>query len=561
MEKLDSYPSFSKEKPGEDVESRVNDVPNSVYPTNSNGVGYSRESDTAGTERGLKARHAQMIAIGGTIGTGLFVGSGQALSMGGPLLLLLSYLILSLLVYGIVTATTELSSYLPVRGANMTYYGSRFFSKSLGFAMGWMYWYIFSITVPAEVTATSLVIGYWKPPVHVAVWITLTIIIIVGLNCFPVKVYGEAEFWFASLKVFGIIGLLIMALCLVCGGGPDHHARGFEYWHNPGAMKEYPVDGVGGGIGRLRAFLATITFSVFAFAFAPELLVVTGGEMKNPRRQLPIAGRTYFYRLLFFYVLGVFFIGLIVSSNNKDLLNGKSGAGASPWAIAIRESGIKGLDSVVNAIIVTSAWSAGNSYLYLASRSLYSMALVGNAPSIFARCNRWGVPYYALTASALFSLLAYLNVASSGAEVFNWFVNLINTGGYQSWICVSIIYLRFRKATDLQHVTDLPFRSRFQPYLSYLCLFMFTTLLLLSGFKVFLPGYWNTSSFLTAYIGIPIFFALYFGHKIVAGRQDPWCVSAMDMDLVSGLAEVKAEETPLPPSGEPWYKRWRTAFT
>ena len=240
-----------------------------------------------------------------------------------------------------------MSSYLPVRGANMSYYGTRFFSRSLGFAMGWMYWYIFSITVPAEVTATSLVIQYWEPPVHVAVWITLTIIVIVGLNCFPVKFYGEAEFWFASIKVFGIIGLILMALVLVCGGGPSGEVYGFKFRHNPGPVKEYPVNGVGGGIGQLRAFVAVITFSIFAFAFAPELLVVTGGEMKNPRRNLPIAGRTYFYRLIFFYVFGIFFIGLIVSSNNENLLNGESGAGSSPWAVAAREAGIKGLDSTM----------------------------------------------------------------------------------------------------------------------------------------------------------------------------------------------------------------------
>ncbi|KAI4195972.1 MAG: hypothetical protein LQ350_006856 [Teloschistes chrysophthalmus] len=552
MNRSSSSPSAMREKANLiDIEARYE----KAHPTNSNPIGETLDAGITHTERGLKARHAQMIAIGGTIGTGLFVGSGQALSLGGPLLLLLSYTIISCLVYGIVTATTEMSSYLPIQGANMSYYGSRFFSRSLGFAMGWMYWYVFSITVPAEVTATSLVIGYWNPPVHVAVWITLTIIVVVGLNCFPVKVYGEAEFWFASLKVFGIIGLLLMALVLVCGGGPSGHALGFHYWHHPGPMKEFPVDGVGGGIGRLRAFVATMTFSIFAFAFAPELLVVTGGEMENPRRNLPIAGRTYFYRLILFYVLGVFAIDLIVSSNNENLLSGKSGAGSSPWAVAIREAGIKGLDSVVNAIIVTSAWSAAN------SRTLYSLALVGNAPRIFARCNRYGVPYYALAASASLSLLAYLNVASAGVTVFNWFVNLINTGGFQSWICVSVIYLRFRKATDIQHITDLPFRSKFQPYVSYICIFMFTVLMLLSGFKVFLPGGWNSSTFLTSYIGIPIFFGFYVVHKVMVGRADKWCVSAEEMDLVTGLKELMEEEEPVVHGGEKWWKKWRTVVT
>ncbi|KAI4276423.1 MAG: hypothetical protein L6R38_005675 [Xanthoria sp. 2 TBL-2021] len=186
-----------------------------------------------------------------------------------------------------------------------------------------------------------------------------------------------------------------MALVLVCGGGPSGEAYGFKFWHNTGPTKEYPVDGIGDGIGRLRAFVAVITFSVFAFAFAPELRVVMGGEMRNLRRNLPIAGQTYFYRLIFFYVFDIFFIGLIVSSNNKSLLNDESGAGSSLWAVAVREAGIKGLEYVINGVIVISAWSAGNAYLYLASRTLYSMALVGNAPKIFTQCTKSGIPYYA----------------------------------------------------------------------------------------------------------------------------------------------------------------------
>ncbi|KAH7341187.1 proline-specific permease [Pyrenochaeta sp. MPI-SDFR-AT-0127] len=507
---------------------------------------------TSTNVRTLKSRHAQMIAIGGTIGTGLFVGSGQALKMGGPFFLLLSYIILSLVVFGVVTATTEMSAYLPVKGCSMAYYGNRFFSRSLGFALGWLYFYIFAITVPAEVTATALVINYWDPPVHVAVWITITLAIIIFLNCFSARVYGEAEFWFASIKIAGILGLLMKALVLVCGGGPKGEAYGFRYWRNPGPMNEYIITGAS---GRLVAFVSTLTFSVFAFAFAPELLVVTGGEMESPRRNLPIAGRRYFYRLIFFYVFGVFAIGCIVSSRHPILLSYSSGAGSSPWAIAAREAGIRGLDSVINAVIVTSAWSSGNAYLYMSTRVLYSMAVVGNAPKIFARCNKRGLPYHALAASAALSPLAYLNVASGSGKVFNWFANLINTGGFQSWICVGVIYLRFRKAYAVQQrdVSELPFRSRFQPWLTYVNLFILSLLMLLSGLSVFLNGQWNTSSFMTTYLGIPIFFGLFFGHKFFAARDDRWCIDVHDIDLTTGLAEIIAEEGPAPVKGGKWW--------
>ncbi|PSN64169.1 AAT family amino acid transporter [Corynespora cassiicola Philippines] len=510
------------------------------------------------TKRGLKSRHAQMIALGGTIGTGLFVGSGQALRMGGPIILLVVYLFITVLVFGIVTATTEMSSYIPVPGSSMAYYGKRFFSPSLGFALGWMYWYIFAITVPAEITVSNLIIGYWAPTFagHDAIFITLLMVVIVGLNCFPVSVYGETEFWFASLKVFGILGLLFMAVVLILGGGPTHDRLGFRYWTEPGPVNEYLVSG---SAGQFYAFLGVLCFSVFAFAFAPELLVVTGGEMESPRRNLPTAGKRYFYRLVIFYCLGALAIGLIVPSNAADLFGGGSGAQASPWAIAAKLAGINAMDSVINGVILASAWSAGNSYLYLASRSLYSMSLAGDAPAIFSKCTKSGIPYVALAASASISLLSYMNLSSTGQVVFNWFVNLINTGAFQSWVAVCIVYVRFRKATFAQGITDLPYRSRFQPYVSYISGIIFFILMLLQGFKVFVGENWDASTFMTSYIGIPIFLAFYLGHKFTRGRRDPWVIPSAEVDMLSGLDEVIASETPPKPRAK-WHQKWRVLF-
>ncbi|KAF7548861.1 hypothetical protein G7Z17_g6793 [Cylindrodendrum hubeiense] len=514
------------------------------------------EVNIHGTKRGLKSRHAQMIALGGTIGTGLFVGSSQGLRIGGPVFLLAAYILITIMVFGIVTATTEMSSYLPVPGSSMAYYGGRFVSPSFGFALGWMYWYIFVIIVPNDITAASLIIEYWNPPVHTAVWITLIMVLIIALNCFPVTVFGESEFWFASLKVFGIVGLLFMALVLMCGGGPNHDALGFRYWTQPGPVNEYLLPGAS---GRLVSFIATTTFSLYAFAFAPELLVVTAGEMERPRQNLPKAGKRYFYRLIIFYILGSFFIGLIVRSDNPQLLGGGSGAGASPWAIAARDAGIRGLDSVINGVILTSACSAGSSYLYLSSRALYSMALSGNAPAVFKKCSKAGIPYVAVAASASFCLLAFLNVSTSGATVFNWFVNLINTGGYMSWIAVCFIYLRFRKATFAQNVEELPYRSRFQPIMSYVCGVVLVFLMLLNGLPVFIKGNWNTSNFLTSYIGIPIFIAFYLDHKFTLGRSDRLMYTPTEIDLTSGLAEILADDTPAP-ERKGWKSWWRVLF-
>ena len=369
------------------------------------------------------------------------------------------------------------------------------------------------------------------------------IIVVVGLNTLPVRFYGETEFWFASLKIILLCGLLMLSFIIFWGGGPQQSGiLGFHYWKDPGATNTY-IDT--GSRGRTIAFFSTLVLSAFPFTFAPELLVVTGGEMESPRRNLPKAAKRYFFRLIFFYVGGVLAIGIICPSNDPRLTDGGAGAGSSAFVVGIKDAGIHALDSVVNAGIITSAWSAGNSFLYLSSRSLYSLALSGNAPSIFKRCSKQGVPYYAVAASSCFALLAYLNCGSSGSVVFNWFVNLTNTSGFISWICCCIVHLRFRKATFAQGMRgEVPWSSIFQPYGSWIAMVGFTILTLINGFDVFFPANWTASSFLTAYVGIPIFLFIYFGHRIYR-YKDTWAYRPEDVDLKTGIEELLLEEKPL----------------
>lgn len=301
-------------------------------------------------------------------------------------------------------------------------------------------------------------------------------------------------------------------------------------------------------------------FSGFSFYFGPELIVFTAGEMRNPRKNLPRAGRRFFGRLMFFYVLGSLAIGVICSSTAKGLTSSSGNANASPWVIAIRNAQINVLPSVINAGILTSAWSAGNAYLYMSSRALYSLAVAGNAPKLFAKCNAYGLPICAVVASSCFSPLAYLNVASAAGEVLNWFISLTNTAGYTSWIVCLVTFLRFRKACAAQGVS-VPYKSKIQPYGAYIGLAAFTFLLLMNGFTQFCLGRFTASGFLTTYLGIPIFLMLWLGHKFVVGRRDPWAQHPLETDLTTGLREVehdafmwtKLEEMKIEKSGN---KRW-----
>jgi amino acid transporter len=183
----------------------------------------------------LHNRHAQMIALGGTIGTGLFVGSGQTLARGGPAFIVGCYCFMSFLIFCVVSGIVEVAAYLPTPGSSMNLFGYRYVSRSMGFALGWLYFYSLGILVPYEITAAGLVIDYWNAPVNIAVWISIMIVVIVGLNVLPVKFYGETEFWFAGTKVIMMTGLILVSFILFWGGGPNHDRLGFRYWKNPGA--------------------------------------------------------------------------------------------------------------------------------------------------------------------------------------------------------------------------------------------------------------------------------------------------------------------------------------
>ena len=263
------------------------------------------------------------------------------------------------------------------------------------------------------------------------------------LNIFAVRIYGESEFWFASIKIIAILGLTILGIVLFFGGAPNHDRLGFRYWKDPGAFNSYPKPGLG-TTGKFLAFWTSLIRSGFAFILSPETITIAAGESEAPRRDIPKASKQFIYRLIVFYVLGTLVVSVIVASNDPDLLqavsSGTKNAGASPFVIGIKRAGIQGLDHVVNAVIITSAWSAANSFLYAGSRSLFSLAMTGQAPKIFTKCSN-GVPYVAVFATALLGSLAYLSISSGSATVFAWFLNLTTIGGYVAWVVMFMTYL------------------------------------------------------------------------------------------------------------------------
>lgn len=275
-------------------------------------------------------------------------------------------------------------------------------------------------------------------------WLTIILCTILALNIFVVSLYGESEFWFASVKILAILGLIILGIVLFFGGGPSHDRLGFRYWQHPGAFKSYPNPGLG-NMGRFLAFWTSLIRSGFAFVLGPELITIAAGESEAPRRNIPKASKRFIYRLVVFYVFGTLIISVTVSSDDPDLLQavsrGAQDAGASPFVLGIKRAGIKGLDHVINAVILTSAWSGANSFLYAGSRSLYSLALTGQAPRVLKTCSKSGVPYVALLCTAALSCLTYLSVSRGSATVFAWLLILPTVSGYIAWIVLFWAYI------------------------------------------------------------------------------------------------------------------------
>lgn len=504
-------------------------------------VEYVSEEPEQTLKQGMKMRHIQLIALGGAIGTGLFVGSGAALALTGPGPLLLSYIILSVVVWFIMNMLCEMTTFLPVPGVGAQQFISDYLDPSFGFALGYNYYYCFAILVAAEIVAAALIIQYWTTSVNIAVWISIILAVILIINMCPVSIYGEFEFYFASVKLITITGLIILGVVLFFGGGPDHDRLGFRYWKDGNAFKEYLVKG---STGRFLATWTAIIKAGYSFITSPELIVACAAEVKSPRVAVPRCASQFVYRLAFFYILGSLVIGVIANSNSDRLVSGAHTAAASPFVLGIQNAGIPVLNNIINAVILTSAASAGNAFMYAASRTLFSLGKKGLAPKVFSRVNKWGVPYPAVLMTFAIACLSYLNVAKSSSQVFAWFTNITTISGFIAWIAVGFTYLRWRKAIVVQGLEDrVPYKTKFQPYGTYFVIVFIFLVTLTNGFAVFFE--FNAADFIAAYITFPIVVFLYFGHRIYSifwlGRKR-WLTPLDEIDF-SKLEMVEYQET------------------
>lgn len=351
-------------------------------------------------------------------------------------------------------------------------------------------------------------------------------------------------------KVLLIIGLLIYTFLVMVGASPRGDKFGFRYWKNPGAFK--PLNGYSGDTGRFMGFFQCLIQASFTIA-GPDYVSMAAGEAENPREVLPRAFKAVFYRLTFFFMLGSLAVGILVPYNDPTLIaafaNSAPGAAASPYVVSMIRLGIPILPHIVNALVLTAALSAGNSYVYCASRSLYGLALEGKAPKVFRKCTKSGVPIFCVLIVLLIALLAFLQLSASSAVVLTWFVSLVTASQLINFAIMCFTYIAFKRACDAQNIDrrNFKFRSWWQPGLAYGAGILCVIMAIMGGYTVFLPGNWSVTDFLFAYMMIFVFPIIYFGWKFAKRTS---IVKPHEADLVKDLdeiAEYEAQYIPRPP--------------
>ncbi|KAJ3543503.1 hypothetical protein NM208_g3550 [Fusarium decemcellulare] len=508
--------------------------------------------------RSLSYRQIQLIAIGGSIGTSTFVSVGIGLARGGPGSLLIAFLFYSAILSCVNNCMAEMAVFMPVSSAFVRMAG-RWVDEAFGFMAGWNFFLYQAIMIPYEITAITLVLSYWRDDIPVASVVSACVVLYLFvypyqckrnlltqlnlINILAVQVYGEAEFWLASGKVILLMILFSFTFVTMLGGNTDRDRFGFRYWNNPGSFAEYMTTG---DLGRFEGFLGAL-WNTALIIVGPEYVAMVAGEAKFPRPYMKSAFKATYWRFLAFFVGSALCASIVIPYNDPALRNvvfgssEKAGtAAASPFVIAMSNMRVGVLPHITSALMITSIFSAGNAFTYCGSRTLYGLALEGQAPAVL-KCTKSGVPIYALGVTMLFPLLAYLNVSSGSSSVLTWLINVITSAQIIDYIVISITYIFFYRACKAQNIDrrSLHYYGYFQPYCGWIGAIVLSIIVCAYGYAVFLPGNWDVGTFFTSYAMVFLAPVLYFGWKLVKRTS---VIKAVDADLVWEKPMIDAYE-------------------
>lgn len=474
--------------------------------------------------------------------------SGASISQGGPGGTLVSYGLIGILVFCVMMSLGEMAAYIPVSGS-FAHFATRFADPSLGFMVGWIYWANWSVGVAAELTGVSLVMEYWITSVNSVVWAVVCLVILVALNIFSVKGYGEFEYWISFVKILIVIIFVIVGICVDVGAAGGRY-YGVENFHLPGGA--FP----NGFLGVFNVFISA------AYSFnGVEIVGITAGESANPHKSVPLAVKQVFWRIVLFYILSLLIIGLCIPYTDPNLLNGSSDISVSPFTLVFEKSGAAWAADMMNAIILITMVSAGNSGVYSSSRTLLALANDGFAPKVFARVNKWGIPLWSVLCSCLMGCIAFLMSLFGSGVVFNWLVNMTALAGLITWVAISITHLRFRQGYVAQgrSLSALPYLAPFFPWGDWIVIIVGLVVIFGQGYSTFIAPI-EASAVISSYIGLILAIVLYIGHKL---WKRPAFVKNDEMDFETGTFQSTVldirEDNGLDANGDPlpkWRKVW-----
>ncbi|KAI5360564.1 Putative amino acid permease [Septoria linicola] len=496
------------------------------------------EADQNKLHRSLKGRHMQMIAIGGAIGAGLFVGSGGAFQTGGPASVVIGFSIVGGMIYLMMQALAELAVMYPINGA-FTMYIVRFIDPSWGFACGWQYAISWLTVLPFEISAACNIIHYWpgSDGINNSAWIVPLLVALVAIQFFGVKGYGEVEFVLSLIKIIACIGFMILGIIINTGGVPSD-TRGYiggTYWHAPYSAF----------LNGFHGFCTVFVTASFAYT-GTELTGLAAAETANPRKEIPRASKQVVWRIAIFYIVNLLLIGLIVPANSELYDSPGSSSRHSPFVIAIQLAGIKVLPGIFNAVILIAVMSVANSCTFGSTRTIQALAANGMGPKLFAYVDKAGRPTIVIILQLLFGCLAFINLAPSGGNIFNWLLALSGLSIFFIYGSVALAHIRFRLAwaANGHSLDELPFKAAFGIWGSYICLFINIMCLIAQFYVALYPvggPYLQAGPFFQAYLAGPFLVALYLIWKVYSWfarpTHRPLWIAIKNIDIYTGMRE------------------------
>ncbi|ALG30155.1 amino acid permease [Glutamicibacter halophytocola] len=421
----------------------------------------------SGLRRTMTSRHLVMIALGGVIGSGLFVSSGYTISQAGPLGAVLAYAVGALVAYMVMSGLGELSARHPVAGGFHAH-ATRDLGPAWGFATAWLYWLCWVVALASEFTAAGLLMQRWFPEIPVWVFSLIFAALLYALNATSSRVFGETEFWFALIKVAAVLLVIVVGAATIIGINPasDAGVIGLSNFHTAEGLFPTGITGV----------LVTILSVFYAFS-GTELIGVAAGEAKNPQLSIPRAIRTAVVRLTVFFIGAIVVVAAIIPF-------AEAGANESPFVTVLDVAGLPAGADIMNFVIITALLSAGNSGLYSCARMLHSMGAAGQAPKALSQTNSRGIPMLALGLSMLGGLVSLFSSFIAAQSLFLALVSIAGFAVVAVWIVICASHLSFRRHYVAVHgsTDSLPYRAPLFPILPVIALVLLGASLIGVGF-------------------------------------------------------------------------------